>query len=747
MPSFRLASSFFSLLLLPGLAIAQLPLDTNLLQNPDFETDVSGWTVTRGSFTIRQYGSTVAPTLVVGATINGGTGFVDCYAGISNGNEYTGSMEQTIDVSSNAAQIDGGSVFVALSGSFGGPSGTNARSYLRARYFNGSGGELTVPFTNTWLPALDGTNRNGQSTLLRVRREFPVPAATRSIKIEFHALNGYGNGGSYGGWADKLDVRLLAGPTIQTQPMNTNLLDMSSFEGASLVHPDVTNGAIVTIGGFRQASYGTATAPSAGVAASMGGGTAFVELWTGAWNGNETYGRMQNEIDVSGNAADIDMGALFLEMSGHFGGPGSVDARTWLKATFLNATGGEVSVPFIDSTLPVLGRVSRNSESTLLLESSSFPIPPLTRSVKVELFAYGGYGNNSSNLGWADNLSAKLIYAVNRYTPQVGTNLIDNGTFESGAVLNPPAARGWRVQRGTFQAQPYGLPNLPTPAVASSIGGGTFLVRPLSVSSGLATMTQSFELNNLETMVDTSQLSIRLEGHLGGIGSAADNCYVRTLYYSQFGAQLGVDQIGPVTAPERSLQSTLLYRQGTFLLPVGTRKLVVEANFAGANALLDNLRATLVPSGVALLYPGTGDDLTLGTGVNGQPSGGPGRDLKFALANDILSVEMRSPLSSFHWKPLLLAGNAQPTGSSVPSLGLPALHVNPFAPNFFFLLDGATPMGPFAPGVVLPTGTQLQLAVPPGLNGFSVLLQAIVLDGAAGNGIYATSDAHEVRFQ
>lgn len=737
------------LLAVSGLANAQQPLNVNLLQNPDFETGVGGWTATRGTFAALPYGTAVAPPLPVAATINGGVNFLQCTHALDDGNgNRLGIAAQTISLIGNSAEVDSGGLFVELRGCFGGAQGVNAFSSLRATFYNATGGTLSTPFVDTTVPWVFQTDRNDESTLLTRVGTYPIPPFTRSMRVELIAYGGLLYSGPTNAWADNLSVRLLLNPTTPAKPLGLNLLNGGAFEGPHTLEPNTDNPMHVRGGRFARKLYGASQAPALGYSQAIGGGAYLIECAHAPDDGNgNRVGRIGRTIDVSGNAIDIDNGNLYIELSGAFGGIAGVNAFCFMRASFFNATGGSLSIPFTDSTTERANSTNRNGESAVLTVSNAFAIPALTRRIEVDLFAVGGLLYSGPTNAWADNLSARLITASGRYTPQTGANLIDNGTFESAAILNPAAARGWRVQRGTFQAQPYGLPNLPTPAVASTIGGGTYLARPTAVSSGSAAMTQTFELNNLETMVDTSQLSVRIEGHLGGIGSSGDNCTIRTYYYSQYGAQLGVDQVGPVTAAQRNNVTTLLLRQDTFLLPVGTRKLVVEANFAGVNGLLDNLRASLVPSGVARLFPGTGDDLDLGTGINGVTSGGPGRDVKFALPNDIVTIQVRSPQGAFHWMPLMLAGTVFGNSATVPSLGLPALHVNPFVSGGFFLLDGVTSIGPFNRPLVLPTGTDVQLAVPPGLAGYRVRLQALVLAVTAGNGLYATTDAHEIRFQ
>ena len=44
------------------------------------------------------------------------------------------------------------------------------------------------------------------------------------------------------------------------------------------------------------------------------------------------------------------------------------------------------------------------------------------------------------------------------------------------------------------------------------------------------------------------------------------------------------------------------------------------------------------------------------------------------------------------------------------------------------------------------SGASWTVGIPPGLSGNSIMLQVVALDTSASNGLFAASDAHEVRF-
>jgi hypothetical protein len=149
--------------------------------------------------------------------------------------------------------------------------------------------------------------------------------------------------------------------------------------------------------------------------------------------------------------------------------------------------------------------------------------------------------------------------------------------------------------------------------------------------------------------------------------------------------------------------------------------------------------ALLITAEAAPLWPGTGEDLEVLTGVSAPATAGPGVDLKFAAANDLLTLVAASPFATLANEPalfgvLLGAANAP----FLPAYGVPELWIDPFSPLYIPLLAnfGALPAG----------GSTLSLPVPPGLAGLAVVVQSVVVSPKARNGSYAAASAHVVVF-
>lgn len=145
-------------------------------------------------------------------------------------------------------------------------------------------------------------------------------------------------------------------------------------------------------------------------------------------------------------------------------------------------------------------------------------------------------------------------------------------------------------------------------------------------------------------------------------------------------------------------------------------------------------------------YPGTGEDFVLLTGLNGAPpTTGIAYDQKTAHASDILSIRFESPGLTFVNTATLLLGQLLATGGPTPVLpGYPSLHVNPFAGGFI-VFNALT--APFGPLLLPPGGLTFNVAIPAGLFGNSLMLQALSLSSTAINGVFAATDGHEIAFQ
>ncbi|MCB9831643.1 MAG: hypothetical protein H6807_04140 [Planctomycetes bacterium] len=139
------------------------------------------------------------------------------------------------------------------------------------------------------------------------------------------------------------------------------------------------------------------------------------------------------------------------------------------------------------------------------------------------------------------------------------------------------------------------------------------------------------------------------------------------------------------------------------------------------------------------LLPGTAEDLELESRVNGrEPARG---SVKLITTGDRLDLLALSPGGHYPPGALWLIGSARP--SSAPPLLLPLLpgcHVDPAA---LIILAPSTFVAASQP---LSQGMVFTMPVTQSHPGWSLYVQALALDPAAGNGFFALSEAHELRF-
>jgi hypothetical protein len=162
--------------------------------------------------------------------------------------------------------------------------------------------------------------------------------------------------------------------------------------------------------------------------------------------------------------------------------------------------------------------------------------------------------------------------------------------------------------------------------------------------------------------------------------------------------------------------------------------------FPNMHMVLDVNYVVLLPS----FYPGTQEDLWLLTAINQNPlTSGFANEIKSAMAGDILTLQVLSPGGTFNFREVLVAYQVFTTG--FPPFPPLAPGVPFSAPSI--LLGGAPP--PIGPVLLSPAGTTLSVMVPPGLMGASVLLQGVIITWqppTAANGIFATTNGHEIQF-
>lgn len=195
-----------------------------------------------------------------------------------------------------------------------------------------------------------------------------------------------------------------------------------------------------------------------------------------------------------------------------------------------------------------------------------------------------------------------------------GSNLIVNGDAESGAgALNDSstvAVPGF-VTVGNFTAVVYnapgGFPVTGDPGV--SAGGANFFAGGPNNANSSA--SQAIDLSSGAAFIDTGTSAFALSAYLGGFETQDDNAVLTIRFLDQLNAVLGSVTLGPVTEPERSGVTGLLFRSTSGFVPIGARTADVQLNMTRLqgsynDGYADNLSLVLRgPAGGGVPEPAT----------------------------------------------------------------------------------------------------------------------------------------------
>jgi len=144
--------------------------------------------------------------------------------------------------------------------------------------------------------------------------------------------------------------------------------------------------------------------------------------------GTNAVSTMTQRVDVSNLAAQIDVGSLNFKFSAWLGGYSSQTDNAKVVARFLNAANAEIGM----SQLAAVTAAERGNVTKLLYRELLGDLPALTRSIKFELIATRGSGEND---GYADNLSFVLgLFGDLNFDGFV--NVMDWNLFRSGQLRN-----------------------------------------------------------------------------------------------------------------------------------------------------------------------------------------------------------------------------------------------------------------------------------------------------------------------
>ncbi|MEZ6196772.1 MAG: hypothetical protein R3F20_13770 [Planctomycetota bacterium] len=154
--------------------------------------------------------------------------------------------------------------------------------------------------------------------------------------------------------------------------------------------------------------------------------------------------------------------------------------------------------------------------------------------------------------------------------------------------------------------------------------------------------------------------------------------------------------------------------------------------------------------GANVPYPGSGEDLVQGSGVNDEPDGISVKYAEVASPTpQLLTYCLETPEGSFGgMAPVIIAQLASTTSLPPPIPGFPEVRMNIFDPTFTVLLDGNPANCAFCPSLPIDGRLELAYAIPMiTVPDVSILIQGLALSVNADNGIFAASNTHEVRFR
>lgn len=235
--------------------------------------------------------------------------------------------------------------------------------------------------------------------------------------------------------------------------------------------------------------------------------------------------------------------------------------------------------------------------------------------------------------------------------PIPGASVLANGGAESGLA-------GWS---GTFTAEPFGAPFLPSAATGIALGAD----RAFFSGAGEAQpeLFQRIDVTGAAGSIDRGLGRAALSGLVGGYGADADELSVRAVFKDPENTVVGALELPPVTAAERAADTTLLPRVDAGAIPARTRAIDVLLHAerrAGAytDAYADNLGLVLSVPGVPADPPATPEDP-------------PVADLKPFSGVSVLTPEPR--FSRRGGARLLLACASETVGACRGSLELRAL--------------------------------------------------------------------------
>ena len=158
-------------------------------------------------------------------------------------------------------------------------------------------------------------------------------------------------------------------------------------------------------------------------------------------------------------------------------------------------------------------------------------------------------------------------------------NLIANGNAELGPSSPNgydvvPEIPGW-TRRGGFTVVEYGAADFPGIQAGTALHGGAKFFAGGPGNAGSA-VSQTVSVASQKQLIDSGKARATLSGLLGGFGGQDDSLIATAVFLGQSGARLGAMlKLGPVGAAARKLQTGMLRKTVTGVVPKGTRSIRV----------------------------------------------------------------------------------------------------------------------------------------------------------------------------
>ncbi len=399
-------------------ARAQSLIGRNLIVNGDGETGTgittteatamappSGWKV-KGTLTLAQYGG--ANLLAASEELAPKGGGVNYFSGGNSSAPSSGA--QTVDLSAEAAAIDGGSVLFALSGYLGADWAAHAE--FKATFKDGAGKTLLVTNLDTVTP----DDREWLSGMLYRITRGQIPIGARSVDLQLDMIP---DAQAYNlAEADNLSLVLTNGKL-----WGVNLIENGDAEAVKpsndteIVRPTPRWN---TRGTFSQVAYGIDG--NAFLGKDDPGPTARGLAYF--WGATSQLASGFQLIDLGGVSQTVDTGSLTFSMTGWLGGAADQPCTQALRLRYLDKDFN----PLYDQTLTP----NRGGKKGLFQVSVNGSVPAGARRIELSL-VFDMNGGIDLNYGFADNISLVITNPVSSVTIK-DRGIVNAASLSFGAV-------------------------------------------------------------------------------------------------------------------------------------------------------------------------------------------------------------------------------------------------------------------------------------------------------------------------